>query len=1236
MHRLIALQKLLFCVLVMAMAVPSAWPQASTATSSGTVRDESGAVVPSASVTLTNSATSVASKTTTTATGFYFFPGIVPGPYTLTVEAPGMQKFEGKLTLQVQQSAVVDVVLKVGQTTTAISVHDVTPILQVDSPALGGTLERTRIEQLPIDGRNITNLLVTIPGMEGLRAMGTRGGSFEAVLDGAALGDRYAYGNDLKGQLTYRQPGLDSIQEFSVTSNSASAKFSRPTNVVLTTKSGSNQLHGSAFETNRNNGYGVARQRQDGNDTPPFLNRNEFGVSAGGPVYIPKVYNGKNKTFWFFSYEALRNITSSIAESTVPTLAQRNGDFSGLVDSDGVQQVLYDPFSTNATTWARQPYPNNVIPASQQNKLAKELMGVTQLPTLANVNPSVDYNWIGAVPTPQRSWTSSVRIDQHFGNKDQFYGRYTQANYTQQFQYYGIPSTNYSQYPFGTEAVTAPNKSLAISHVHTFSPTFFNELLVTGTRQTQRDGTGEAGVDYAGQLGLQNMFGVKQWPYLYNAGFGGNYQFVGQQTNAYHSWYSLLDDNATKVLGKHELQFGFHFRYDQMNILPDQQFAAGTVDWETGATALYDPASDRTDPQALPHTGDQLANFYLGVAQYSTQLDHAYFYLRQKEFAGYFQDTFRMTPRLTVNLGLRYEYNTPLREKNHLLTSFDLANHAIVLDTSLENLYKLGYSDPSIVNTYLGYGAKFEQAGEGNDLPSGLLTSSKNDFGPRAGFAYRAFDGAKSFVLRGGYSVSYFHVPLYSYGARMRKNAPLTATFTESITDGAYSPDGINNLGLRTVPTMFAGTSSALNAISRDASESIYPGAANSSFWAPNQPDGRVQNWNLTMEKEVMADTVVRVGYIGNHSSNLDTLNSLNNSTPAYLWYTSTGLALPTGSLSGVATNAYDQKVYGRVEQWTSWGHGNSNGIQLEMQRRYSKGYGYQVFYVMDNNFASGGTGYNSSIMPVNQYAAGSVPRDDQERNNFLNYRRDTSVPKHRVRWNWIADVPFGKGKPILGNAGKLLNGVVGGWQIAGLGSLRSNYFSLPTSGPMFSTGTPVEIYGTKYPIENCTSGRCVPGYLWWNGYIPSQLINSHDASGKPNGYEGIPANYKSAVTYLIPWGTTALPANAPADTNVSKYWNTNTVWASLSDGSVRRTTYAGLTPLQNQYFPSVLTWNMDASMFKSFEITEQMRLRFQLDAFNVLNHPGNQTSVATTGFLSTYNSGNDARVLQLSLRMSW
>jgi hypothetical protein len=203
-----------------------------------------------------------------------------------------------------------------------------------------------------------------------------------------------------------------------------------------------------------------------------------------------------------------------------------------------------------------------------------------------------------------------------------------------------------------------------------------------------------------------------------------------------------------------------------------------------------------------------------------------------------------------------------------------------------------------------------------------------------------------------------------------------------------------------------------------------------------------------------------------------------------------------------------------------------------------------------------------------------------------------------------------------------------------------TNYMALPaSSSDIYPNGSPIEIYGYKYPIQDCRSGACYPGYLYWNGYIPASQINSHDANGRPNGVEGVPDNYKAAGAPLIPWGSTTLPANAPANTNLKTYWDTNTVWLPLSNGTVQRTTYNNnLHPWRNQYINGPNQWFLDASLFKFVPITERLRLRFSVDFFNVLNNPNNPNLTTATGdgILATRNSGSPARVTQLSLRLNW
>ena len=322
-------RKLVFVSCLLSTVSSVLWGQASNSTVRGTVRDQAQAVIPGATVSLSNTNTNVSRTTTSNEAGLYVFPGVTPGPYRVTVESAGMQRFEGTLTVQVQQDAVIDVALQIGQTTAQVEVADVTPLLQVDSPVLGQVLERKRIEQLPINGRGYQALLATVPGIDAtgrVQAYGLRPGSHTLTVDGAASNEVW------EGWDFGRPPGLDSIEEFHVEVNNSSAKFTRPTTIVLSSRSGTNRFHGALFLTNRNSGYGVARRRQDTFTKAPFLNRNEFGASAGGPVIIPKLYDGRNRTFFFAAYEAVRTVSYATNQYRVPTDAMYSGDFSGLVE----------------------------------------------------------------------------------------------------------------------------------------------------------------------------------------------------------------------------------------------------------------------------------------------------------------------------------------------------------------------------------------------------------------------------------------------------------------------------------------------------------------------------------------------------------------------------------------------------------------------------------------------------------------------------------------------------------------------------------------------------------------------------------------------------------------------------------------------------------------------------------------------------------------------------------------
>lgn len=286
----------------------------------------------------------------------------------------------------------------------------------------------------------------------------------------------------------------------------------------------------------------------------------------------------------------------------------------------------------------------------------------------------------------------------------------------------------------------------------------------------------------------------------------------------------------------------------------------------------------------------------------------------------------------------------------------------------------------------------------------------------------------------------------------------------------------------------------------------------------------------------------------------------------------------------------------------------------------------------MTNAFRAGGRGWQDDMIPTTTvFLPGAVPQDVNARNRFLNYRRDTDVAKHRVRWNWIVDLPFGRGKKYGSGLNGFWDRLVGGWQIAGNGNLNSRYFALPTGN--WNVGK-VEVSGKQYPIQDCRSGVCYDGYLYYNGYIPANRINSYDPkTGKPNGVMGIPANYTPAHRPLI---LTPADGGSPSDP-LYPYYESNNVMVPMKDGSLQRIDYnSNLNPWRNQFVLGPMTWNLSASLFKAVRLNERFMLRLNADFFNVLNMPGTTMPAAATGIISNQLSNNEPRNSQMTLRLQW
>ena len=873
----------------------------------GNVKDASGAVVPGAKVIATHVPTARESVTVTNEIGYYLFPVIQNGPYSVVIEAAGMETYKGEFLLQTGQTAVVDATLKVGATATEVTVvADAAPLVTTTSPTLAVITDRARLDQLPISGRMFQTLVnQTTPGVESSgRVWGIRWG-LEYVQDGAVMLNRDT------GEVAGRVPGMDTIEEFRAETSNSSAKMNRPGAVIVNTRAGTNQFHGSLFWVLRDNnlGFGVARRREDKWSRPSHMVRNEFGASGGGPLYIPKLYDGRNKTFVFHAYEAYRSMSKTNLNVSVPTMAMRQGDFSGLIDSVGRPFTLYDPWTTTAT-WSRTPYPGNRIPLARQSALAKYLYSVTPEPTLPEINPLIGSNWWGQVPNNRTDWTMTTRVDHRLSDRDQVFFRYT----------HGVRD-NYAQ--SGTSPITLDNSANArwrpirnetgvASWTHSFSPTFFSETLFTvGTEDMSILNIGDD-KNWADVLGLPNPFSEPGFPNLTGTGVGMTYTNPDNRRNNISHIYNI-DENLTKIHGRHEFQFGGRYRFENLDVLPDQQQPQGAHEFASHATGLYDPASGTTYG-AVPRTGHASADMFLGVINsYGARFVRKWYDMTMREFGLYLQDNFKVNSRLTLNLGVRWELNTPPIEGNNMLTGFDPATKSVINGADWETMYRTGATLPSIVKIFEGMGVPFitpDKAG----LPARMMYLNKWDFNPRIGFAYKVSGGSRPLVVRGGYGIYGYPMPLRAFNARMRGNPPTTARFTNQLSNSAQTPDRLPNYGLRSVPSIIAGVNSR-NILDINNAEGISRGSFTVSYFDPNQPTSRAHEWNFTVEREILENTVVKVGYVGTHGARLDMFRSYNQSPNDYIWFTTQGVARPTGTYASTATRGFENTMYGDIEE---------------------------------------------------------------------------------------------------------------------------------------------------------------------------------------------------------------------------------------------------------------------------------------------------------------------------------
>jgi hypothetical protein len=1231
----------------------------------GTVTDPAGAVIGGASIHVVSQGTGVVLDTKTNSVGFYQVPELFTGTYVVAITAPGMKTTSQTIELLVGQDAVINAALSTGAVTQQVTVSANAVQLQTtDNGEITSTLENAKINELPMNGRNLITLVnETTPGLESCPessscANGQEGPALEYEVDGATITNR-EFGGVHQGSNQMVDP--DSIQEVRVEDAAAGAQYASPATAILQTKSGTNSLHGSAFETARNNDFGIARGRNNPSSySQPEYIRNEFGASVGGPIIIPGLYHGRNKSFFFFAFERYSLAQNPFQNENVPTAQMLQGDFSGATNSSGILQALYDPATTSiysvaacpepaadgtakaANAYCRQSFtseytegpgagpPNcngdiNCIPVSQEAALTKVLNAMTPTSTgrygvLNSNNPLVSSNFSGNVSELTTQPQINVRLDQVFNESNRAYLRFSQ-NLTRSTaprndpvnEQYTLPATapGGASLPYAASGIAYTPSNLyatALGYTHVFSPTFFSETVLSQSWYGEHNlAGGTPTADFEQELGLPNNFGEPGFPYIeeiFEPMDGTQFQY-SVTTTTYN-----VDENLTKILGKHQLLFGGRYRFEHFGSIPDE--IKDSVQFGAYATALLNPSTlSASAATAYSNSGQLNADEFLGAAySYGVNLQPPYQHLHDMEFDAYLQDNFHVRNNLTINMGLRYEAHPAIWEGQGAMMGFDLKNDAMVTAGSLSQLESEGLTTAALINSDELVDAKFEtptQAG----MPAQLVNSYDLTFSPRFGAAWQPF-GKWGTVLRGAVGRYIYPIPIREGYREVNRNNPFTAGYSETYTSSQYTPhtnytmlaplNSSSSFNFNTTnPTTGAGTPimglNTVNVVNSANANAITPGLSIVSI-NPDYPPTYVDEADFTIEQPMKWNSVLRVSYLYTHGTNLNNYFYYNDHPSLYSWEIQQGALAPSSSALGPYNSStgqgpYDNLTYGSGSyQINKSGWSNYNALQAVYQKLYHSGSAWQIEYVWSKSMRTGGDyggvagdyvdpyiSYDNSYIG-NYVGAGTNtvtvgPADSvsalpaapnlppppptgtpvwgyyKALNRWQNYMVDTNTPPQHIQFNGLIDFPFGRGKRWLSNVNKPLDEVVGGWQLAAAGRFTVTDFAITTTN--WGPASPLVKYKKGAQVTDCTSGNCVKAFEWFNGYI-APTTNANNPCSAQSGTKVVSGLPSSWQPYQTPLDTSCTA------TGVDQYYNDNNVAMS----NVTGVGSAGGTPQKN------------------------------------------------------------------------
>jgi hypothetical protein len=1260
----------IFAVLCLALSQQVAQGQLETGSIQGKIADPSGAALSRAAVHVVNKATGLAKDVVTNNAGLYSVQGLYPGDYTVTITATGFQTLQQHITLLAEQTFELSPSLIVGSASETVEVHaDAIQLANYTNGTISSDLDETRISQIPENGRSVTNLFsqVTPDAM----ADGGRPELNGALWRATQLVQDGSINNDLNyGGTLIPQPDLDSMKEVSVVTNGGDARYNAPATAVVTTKSGTNQLHGSFFETAVNSYFGIARSRAN---LPTFKQahyvRNEFGASVGGPILIPwldhgKMYNGKDKSFFFVAYERYSLRSGNYQSGVVPTTAERGGDFSGATTAGGVALSLYDPATTSSiatSTCAGSPASTsyqycrsqfnyngkaNTIDPSRISPFAKALYTIMPRPT-NDANPYLtgSPNIYFAAPNNTTTPTITARLDHTFDQNNNIYLRYSYINYSVvSTPVSGVAPTVAGSAVDGTPipaevsnttGTRQPVNTAALGYTHVFSPTFVSQTVLGGTWESEfynEPPTGEL-TDYEQAMGLPNNFGLHGMPIMEGSSL---YNLAYTQNNWGGGEVLLnINEDLTKTIGHHNLAFGGRYGYAQANVLPDR--TSDYVAFDNQATALYN--SGAACCTAVSNTGVGDADVFLGAADaYSVNLEPGNEHWRIQSPALYVQDSWRVDNKLTLDLGLRWEGDPSPKELEGIINGFDLNNKAIVMHNTPQQVIAMGRTTQGIITNLQNLGVNFETPSQAG-FPSYITHGSWDVFAPRVGLAFAPFGSGKGTVFRGSFGRYAFQAqlrPLYSGG---KSNAPYAENYAQSYISNQQSPDGKANYELRAPQTVVAGQNSS-GVVNTSSTTAILPGVTQ-VVQGPNDPPNSMYQTNATVEQPLWYNSVLRVSYIFNHADNLDQIYEPNFPMSSYAYEAKTGITAPVGYS---ALYPYDSHTYGIIEYFEPTGWSNYNELQVNYQRLFHRGYGFQVAYVWRKSLRVGENGVNDTIDYTTQdYAPGFAPASQQAANRAQNYEVWSAVSPQQITYNSVVDLPIGRDRKFGRHMNHVLDEFVGGYQVAFNGSAAPSWFQ-PVStnwGGDNPAGTgsmaPIKKYGHKYPIQSCSGTTCNRGYLYYNAFISPVLTTN--PCGSTSFISGVP-NYQANQTpiNMDPGATTAANCKNGTFTPTNSNYLTNNVSVPLTGGGVGNVAYSpgpGINPFSKTFLVGPWNATTDISLFKVFPLHKSMFFRINVDAFNAFNQQG-QTNPGTNGVQLYTSSHNTPRQIQLTARLTF